>query len=545
MAQDQQTSWQKTSKARKTIMAKELREQLFEETLRARERVYHINKPTPLETASISGIDAQIYMKREDLSSINSYKWRGAYNCLVQLGTAEREKPVVAASAGNHAQGVALGAKMSGIKARIYMPLSTPLMKQIAVKNHGGDSVEIILTGDTYNEAATQAHKYAEDNDCTYIHPFDNIYTIAGQATIADEIVLSGQGPFDYAFIQIGGGGLAAGVATWLKIHYPDIKIIGVEGEGQASMKASIDAGKIVTLEEVDGFCDGTAVTHPGKLCFEVCNEVLDEIITVTNEEVCAAIQTTWELKRFVPEPSGAMGFAGLMKYARLNLSETKDKKLVSLICGANMDFSKLGLIASNSAIGNDKQHFLRFSVTEERGSLLDILENYFEDVNVNGFLYGKVSENKAWPVISCDAPEKILADMLEQMKDDGIECENITGQVDARYKVINYDPELFKNPLIINIHFPERHGALRDLLKSISGIANICYFNYAYTGESIGRALMAFEFETADTHQEFLELIEKTTVKYSVIDEKTAQRIIYTENNMPSGDADPLHSVA
>lgn len=499
------------------------------EVLRARERIYRVNKPTPIERLPVEDIDAEIFLKREDLSAINAYKWRGAYNAICMLTEEERKKPIIAASAGNHAQGVALAARLQGLTSRIYMPKSTPRMKQVSVKRHGKDTTEIMLVGDKYNDAAEAAKKEVEDTGAAMVHPFDNLYTIAGQATIADEIVLSGEGPFDYAFVQIGGGGMAAGISTWLRIHYPDMKIIGVEGEGQASMKASIEAGKPVTLDEVDTFCDGTAVTRPGELCFAICKDTLDEIITVTNDEVCAAIETTWDYKRIIPEPSGAMGLAGLMKYARLHPDEIKGKRMVTPICGANMDFSKLRVISTNSAIGANRQKFLRFTINEKNGSLLGMIQTYFSDINISAFQYGKIDESRAWPVIAFEAEPDKLDQVIKTLDKDGIEYLDITGEPDTRYRIINYNPALFKNPILKNVHFSERSGALRDLLDKISGIANVCYFNYVYTGESIGRAIMAFEFDDPAAQAKFDEITADLSVTMKDVDDKTAERILYS----------------
>ncbi len=348
-------------------MEKSLREQLTEEILRARERVHHLNKSTPLEKIDLEDVPAEVYLKREDLSIINSYKWRGAYNAISLLNDEERKKPIIAASAGNHAQGVALSANLQGLKAKIFMPVSTPQMKQVAVKKHGGDNVEVILEGEDFDQTYDAAKKEAKKNGGAFIYPFDNLYTIAGQATIADEIVLSGEGPFDYAFIQIGGGGLAAGISAWLRIHYPDIKIIGVEGEGQASMKAAMAAGAPVTLDEIDTFCDATAIKRVGDIPFEICKDTLDDIITISNEEVCSAIKTIWESRRVIPEPSGAMGLAGLIKYAAENAKEIKGKKACAIVTGANMDFDKLKLISVDAKTNPEK--------TEEKGWLQDLLD--------------------------------------------------------------------------------------------------------------------------------------------------------------------------
>ncbi len=512
-------------------MSKSLKDQLVEETLRARERIYRVNGPTALNQVTIPGLDCDVYLKREDLSMINAYKWRGAYNCMATLQNHDHRKPVVAASAGNHAQGVALASRLLGIKSKIYMPLSAPKMKQDAVKKHGGDFVEVVLTGDSYNEASDAALEYVAKKKYPYIHPYDDIYTIAGQGTIADEIVLSGKGPFDYIFLQIGGGGMASGVSTWLKIHYPDIKVIGVEAEGQASMKASMDAGKPVCLDEVDTFCDGTAVREPGKLCFKICSETLDDIIVVKNEEVSSAVETTWEIGRFIPEPSGALGLAGLIKYAKAHPEKMKGKKVLSIICGANMDFSKLRLISANHSVGAQRQRYLRFELTEGRGNLLDLLNKYFSGVSVTAFQYGKVSKGIAWPVISFEGTPEALEAMQKNLKKAGVKFEDITGQPDTRYRVINYNPDLLQNPVFMHVHFPERAGALRELLRAISGTANICYFNYVYTGETIGRALMGFELNSVNDYDEFVKKVNATKITCRPLDDLTMDRMLYSEH--------------
>lgn len=507
-------------------MSKSLHDQLVEEILRARERIYHINKPTQLDRVRLRDIDADIYLKREDLSPIKAYKWRGAYNAISMLSAEQRSKPIIAASAGNHAQGVALACKALGLKAKIYMPLSTPQMKQTSVLKHGGDNVKIVLVGDSYSETAAAALEEVEKSGAAFVHPFDNIYTIAGQATIADELVLSGEGTFDYCFLPIGGGGLAAGMSTWLRIHYPNIRIIGVEGVDQACMKASIDAGKIRTLEYVDTFCDGTAVMTPGKLCFDICRKTLDEVITVTNEEVCAAIEATWEAGRFIPEPSGAMGLAGLMKYAAAHAEDIKGRKLVSVISGTNMDFSKLRLISANSAVGSHRQRYLRFHLSEKTGSLLGLLDKSFKDVNVSAFQYGKVSNTEAFPVIGLQTGQDKWELILNKLQEQNVIFEDVTGAADINYRIINYNPHLFSFPLFMNVNFPERKGALRELLRVTSQHSNVCYFNYYYTGEMYGRALMGFEFKNESDQPGFMKAIEELGIECTLLDEKTFQRI-------------------
>jgi threonine dehydratase len=510
-------------------MSTSLKDQLFQEVLRARTRVYRVGQATPLQLITVPGVDAQIYIKREDLSPINAYKWRGAYNCTAYLHESKGIKTVVAASAGNHAQGVALAARLMGMQAKIFMPLPTPLMKQKAVKLHGGDHVEIILVGDTYDQASDAAKDYTAKHDLAYVHPFDDIYTIAGQATIADEMVLSGEGPFDYVFLQIGGGGMAAGVSAWLKMHHPQTKILGVEGNGQASMAASFAAGTPITLNQVDTFCDGTAVKRPGEITFQICKDNLDDIVMVSNEEVCAAIQQLWDARRVIPEPSGAMGLAGLIQFAQANPDLVKGKKLLAVLCGANMDFGKLAMISSQSAVGAHHRKYLRFHLNEQRGSLLGLLDHVFSDVNVSEFQYGKLSESDGYPVIAFEATPEKMEQLDAELKKKGIPYEDVTSDPDIRYRIINYNAALFKRPVVMHVHFPERRGALREFMRKVSEVSNLCYFNYAYSGESIGRALMGFEFESDENREKFFDLIKDTPVDCKPVPEDAARRILAT----------------
>jgi threonine dehydratase len=508
-------------------MSESTLDKLYKEISRARIEIYRVGERTPLERIKLNGEDFELYIKREDLGPINAYKWRGGFNAVLNHHRNGGSDVIVAASAGNHAQGVALAARTLDLQAKIFMPLAAPMMKQKAVKKHGGDNVELILTGDNYNESGEAAKAYVKETGYTYIHPFDDIYTMAGQAMIADEILDSGEGPFDYVFLQIGGGGMAGAVSAWLKKNWPDIKVIGVEGVDQASMKASVEAGHPVTLNNVDTFCDGTAVTRPGDLTFDVCRQTVDEFITVTNEEVSAAIQQLWESRRVIPEPSGAMGLAGLNQYAETHKEELKGKKVLTILCGANMDFSKLSLIAGKSAIGAHKRRYYRLELPEGKGSLLKTLEAHFADLNVSEFMYGKIHETDAWQTIAIDASKEDFDKLEKSLRDAGIEFADISLDADIRYKIINYNPALFKDPIFMNVRFPERKGALRDFLRAISSVASICYFNYAYSGEAIGRALMGFEFSSPENKKKFQEVIKNTVATCHELDAETTARIL------------------
>ena len=508
-------------------MADDVLQQLKTELEQARERVYRIGQLAPVQKITLNGGDFEVYIKREDVSPINAYKWRGAYNAVCHYHSANGCETVITASAGNHAQGVALAANKLGIDAKIFMPVSTPMMKQKSVQRLGGKNVEVVLAGDDYNVASAAAQDYLRQSNAQYVHPYDDIYTIAGAATIGDEILNSPEGPFDYVFLQIGGGGMAAGVSGNLKLAGDKATIIGVEGENQASMKTSIEAGKPTELDSVDTFCDGTAVKKPGQLCFDICKDAMASFVTVTNAEVSAAIQKLWEAARLIPEPSGAMGLAGLIKFAAENPDKVKGKKLLTVISGANMDFGKLSLIASQSAIGAHTRKYIRFHLGERKGGLLSLLDDHFQGLSVSEFLYGKVHDTEAWPVIALEAPRAEMDKIDERLKAEGLEFEDVTTDPDIRYRIINYNPALFKSPVLMHIHFPERKGALRDFLRAISGIANVCYFNYAYSGESIGRALMGFEFDSGADKEKFMAIIEDSVVTARTVTDSAAARIL------------------
>lgn len=477
-----------------------MKDQLIREILLARQRVYSLAPATPLQALDIR-LGFECFIKREDLSPINAYKWRGAFNRMSLLSLEELARGVVTASAGNHAQGVALSAEKLGTRARIYMPLSTPKMKQASVKRLGGDQVEVCLVGDSYDEAASEAKRVSAEESLTYIHAYDDLYVMAGQGTIADEIAMSGKGPFDVVFIQIGGGGLAASVATWLKQMYPSIKVIGVEGEYQASMAAAVAAGKPVALDYVDVFCDGTAVKQVGDHTYPICQSVIDEFVTVTNDEVSAAIEVLWNTIRVIPEPSGAMGLAAAIK----KQDELQGKKVVTILCGANMDFHQLGRISDTSGVGSATKQYLRFHIQERSGELLRLLEDALSDINIVDFQYGKTHDTESWPILGIEGSAEELKKLPDRLNGLGINHENVTSGPDVSFRVVPFRSSLLTHPYFIQLEFPERKGALHDFLNSVRKSANICYFNYQYTGERVGRALIGFEFPVESQRSEFV----------------------------------------
>lgn len=479
---------------------------LRQEILFARERVYRFGSPTPMERLVLpdSRDGLEIWVKREDLSPVKSYKWRGACNRMAVLTPEEAARGVVTASAGNHAQGVALAAKTLGIPARIHMPRSTPKVKQNAVRYHGGDFVRILLTGDSYDDAVTAAREDERTLGTVYLHAYDDLQVMAGQGTLADEVVLSGQGPFDAVYLQIGGGGMAAAVSNWLKTYWPKTQVFGVEGIGQASMRAALAAGEPVELSEVDIFCDGTAVRKAGALPFQICRETLDGIETVTNAEVSSAIRVLWESLRCISEPSGAMGLAAVLK----NRAALEGKRVLVLVSGANIDFLQLGLIAQSEGAADLSSRTLRVHIPEQAGTMLALLDSCFAGLNIADFQYGKQHADEAWPVFTVSTEETALLDALPaKLQATGYEWQDLTGAVDVAFRAIPLRGDLLLSPAFLRLDFYERPGALHDFLdKQIRGRASICYFNYRQSGERIGRALIGLDFSTAAARQAFLD---------------------------------------
>lgn len=507
--------------------------QLRQETLFARERVYRFGQPTPLERLVLPGAEPgpEVWVKREDLSAVKSYKWRGACNRMAVLSPEEALRGVVTASAGNHAQGVALAARKLGIHARIYMPRSTPRVKQNAVRHHGGDFVGIILSGDSYDEAVTAARADERESGAVYVHAYDDLLVMAGQGTLADEVVLSGHGPFDAAYLQIGGGGMAAGVSNWLKTYWPQIDVVGVEGVGQASMKAGLAAGAPVQLEQVDIFCDGTAVRKAGALPFVICQKTIGRIETVTNVEVSAAIRVLWEGLRCISEPSGALGLAAVLK----NRAALAGKRVLIVISGANVDFLQLGLIAQTQGMAGGASRTLRVRIADKPGAMLALLDSAFEKLNISDFQYGKRHDNEAWPAltVTADSPEAraSLESLPARLNAGGFAWEDITDAVDVVFRAIPLRGDLLTNPVFLRLDFYERPGALHDFLgKLVRDRADVVYFNYRQSGERIGRALIGLDFVTANARETFLGALPEQGEGYrscKVVDAVTHHRLV------------------
>lgn len=351
---------------------------------------------------------------------------------------------------------------------------------------------------------------------------------MAGQGTLADEVVLSGKGPFDAAFLQIGGGGMAAGVSSWLKTYWPNISIHGVEGVGQASMNAAFKANQPTPLPQVDLFCDGTAVRKAGELPFQICKQTLDHIDTVTNAEVSQAMRILWEGLRCISEPSGAMGLAAVIKQRQ----KLAGQRVLVILCGANIDFVQLGRIAQSVGNSNELSQTLRIKIPERPGAMLELLENGFADVSISDFQYGKTHDSIAWPIFTLTAPNQSTFEALEaRLHHNHYDWEWLNETVDVAFRAIPLHSNLLSFPTFLHLDFHERQGALADFLaKRIQGNANLCYFNYRQSGERIGRALIGLDFPSPYERDALLMTIPHQGEGYrrcEPVDAATHQRLI------------------
>ena len=491
---------------------KELLTRLSLET-RAASRIYEVEGQTRCDSVVLDS-GCELLLKREDLSQVHSYKWRGSYNKIASLVEKGFGGDLVCASAGNHAQGVALTAARLKFKATIFMPLSTPLVKQQAVRRLGGPFVEIRLCGESFDEASIEAHRFAEENDAAMIAPYDDIKVVAGQAMIGVELSNALRRTPTHAFLEIGGGGMAAGVSSVLRKKFPAIKIIGVEAAGQNSMGVSVAAGSRQTLEELDRFCDGTAVATPGELPFRLCSMLLDEFTTASNDEVCQAIQFLWRKNRIMVEPSAALGVAAAQKHGL-----TKDDYAITVLSGSNVDFMSLPKIAKRGQLDRPEERFFSFEIGEQPGALIGLLDQFFSNMNIIDFQYGKVSNKVARPVIGVEVPaaDAEALDVFLQ-GDDLPPHEEVTGSAATEFRVIPFRPDTLSHPFFAVVTFSNRPGALRDFMRGASKWSNVCYMNYTDSGQTEGQALMGFEFENELRIASFKIWLSDAEIRYEPI---------------------------
>lgn len=474
-------------------------------------RVYDVADETPLDDAKrlSKRIGNRVLLKREDTQPVFSFKLRGAFNKMVHLTAEERARGVIAASAGNHAQGVALAAKRLGCRAVIVMPVTAPALKVEAVRQLGG---EVVLVGDSFSEAAAHAEKMQRDEGLTYVHPFDDPYVIAGQGTIGMEILRQYQ-PADRTrpdaiFVQIGGGGLAAGIAVYIKALYPDIKVIGVETNDSDAMKRSVDAGCNTPLDDVGLFSDGTAVKRVGDETFRLCQQYLDDIILVDSDAICAAIKDVFEDTRSIVEPSGALSLAGLKAWAKRE--GVKNKTLVAITSGANMNFDRLRFVSERAEFGEEREAVFAISIPEERGSFKRFCE-FVGDRNVTEFNYRMNSRNVAHIFVGIQTANSQDADALAELfQTSNLPTVNLTHDEMAKIHlrhIVGGHCSLAVNEKLYRFEFPERPGALMKFLTSMAPQWNISLFHYRNNGADFGRVLVGIQVPPQDEElfQEFL----------------------------------------
>jgi threonine dehydratase len=457
-------------------------------------RVYDVANKTPLEfQPNLSArVNNRILLKREDMQPVFSFKLRGAYNKMANLSAETLQRGVIAASAGNHAQGVALAAQKLGCRAVIVMPTTTPLIKVDAVRNRGA---EVVLFGDSYSDAYLHALELEKSEKLTFVRPFDDPDVIAGQGTIAMEILHDHPEPIHAIFCAVGGGGLIAGIAAYVKQLRPEIKIIGVETVDADAMTRSLAAGQRVTLEQVGLFADGTAVKQVGVETFRLCQQYVDEMILVDNDAICAAIKDVFEDTRSILEPSGALAVAGLKEYAKQH--KLYDKTLVAVASGANTNFDRLRFVAERAEIGEKREAVLAVTIPEKPGSFKTFCR-LLGDRNITEFNYRYADATQAHIFVGVtihnNNESAHLVEMLKQHDLPALDLtDNEMAKLHLRHLVGGHAPQA-EHEQVYRFEFPERPGALMKFLDTMGHDWNISLFHYRNHGADYGRVLVGMQ---------------------------------------------------
>ena len=458
-------------------------------------KVYAAAIETPLEEATVLSqqLKNQVLLKREDLQPVFSFKLRGAYNRIAHLSEADRAKGVITASAGNHAQGVAFSGQKLGIKTVIVMPMTTPAIKVSAVKSFGA---KVVLFGDNYSEAAEHCAHIAAQNGMVFIPPFDDELVIAGQGTVADELLRQTSGNMDAVFVPVGGGGLLAGMALFLKALCPEVKVIGVEPVDSAAMAMSIEAKKRVRLDSVGIFADGVAVREVGELTFDICSKYVDEIIRVDTDEICSAIKSVYQATRSIVEPAGALALAGLKRYAKER--QIEGKTLVAINSGANMNFDRLRYVAERTLIGEKQEALFAVTIPEEPGSLYRFCREVVGERNITEFNYrlsGRAAAHLFVGIaINGEEQRHAFRDQLGLSGFNSVDLtDNELAKTHVRYMVGGRCSDV-ANEKLYRFWFPERPGALAKFLATMGADWNISLFHYRMQGGDHGRVLIGLE---------------------------------------------------
>ncbi len=481
--------------------------------------VYDVAIESPLEPAQqlTARLGVPVWFKREDLQPVHSFKLRGAYNKIANLDEATRSRGVIAASAGNHAQGVALAAQRLGCQATIVMPVTTPRIKVEAVRTLGA---KVVLHGDTFEGAVAHSQALLAEGGATYIHPYDDLDVIAGQGTIGMELLRQMPRGMAAVFVPIGGGGLIAGIASFLKRLSPGIRIIGVEPADADAMKRSLEAGRRIKLEQVGLFADGVAVSQVGERTFDICRHLVDEVVLVDTDEICAAIKDVFEENRSILEPAGALAVAGMKAWVARQAGAVPAGALVAILSGANTNFDRLRFVAERAELGERREAVLAVTIPEKPGSFRAFCERIGQRA-ITEFNYRYADPTKAHIFVGMQVTDSAeTRSLLEGLRADGLDAEDLSdnemAKLHIRHLVGGHAPAVVHEQ-VLRFEFPERPGALLRFLGSMSSDWNITLFHYRNHGADYGRVLVGIEVPP-DDHTEFRAFLDN--LGYAWVDE-------------------------
>lgn len=478
-------------------------------------RVYDVAQESPLDEAAMlsARLGNRILFKREDLQPVFSFKCRGAYNKIASLPESVLAKGIITASAGNHAQGVALAAAKLGIRALIVMAQTTPNIKVQAVRARGA---EVVLHGDSFDEARRHSQILQAEQGLTYIHPYDDEAVIAGQGTIAMELLRQHTGPLEAVFAPVGGGGLIAGISAYIKYLRPEVKVVGVEPEDSACLAAALAADERVVLPKVGLFADGVAVAQIGEETFKYARHTVDEVITVTTDEICAAVKDIFEDTRSIAEPAGAISVAGMKKY--IEDAGCEGKNFVCVVSGANINFDRLRHISERTEFGEHREALFAATIPEAPGSFLKFCQTLGKR-SITEFNYRYADAHRAHVFVGLALQDARLQmpGVLSGLESVGYEVSDFTddelAKLHIRYSVGGHAPGI-PSEMIFRFIFPERPGALLDFLTSLSGRWNISLFHYRNHGAAYGRVLVGLQVPEAE-RDDLKEALDRLGYRY------------------------------
>ena len=488
-------------------------------------RVYDVAIESPVDEAKLISqrLSNRVLLKREDLQPVFSFKCRGAYNKVARLSAEQARRGVIAVSAGNHAQGVALASEQLGIKATIVMPRTTPDIKVDAVRARGA---KVILHGDAFDEASTRGRELAAAKGMTWVHPYDDVDVIAGQGTVGMEILRQVRGALDAVYVPVGGGGLLAGIAAYIKYVRPEVRVYGVEPEDSACLRAALENNRRVVLPQVGLFADGVAVAQIGKEPYRIIRETCDGVITVTTDEICAAIKDIFEDTRSIAEPAGALALAGLKKHVAEN--ELKDQTLVAIESGANTNFDRLRYISERTEIGEKREAVLSVTIPEKPGSFRRFCNVIGRHRRITEFNYRYADDRQAQIYVGVqvtpgnDDRRKLVATLVN--KGYGVDdlTDNEMAKLHIRHMVGGHAPKTVVEEVVYRFEFPERPGALSNFLTQMGNRWNISMFHYRNHGSAFARVLVGFQISARDRSKvsAFFKALSKEHQVYDYWDE-------------------------